>query len=221
MKLDLTGLIMQTALLLCLAPLVTGLMRNWKARLQNRRGPRIWQPCFDLVKLLRKDMVISEHASWIFSAAPYVIFAGVLLAGLMVPMVNTHAPLSLFGGALALVGLLALGRFFLALAGLDPATAFGGQQTRYRLAVEGDKCSSLCERRLKNVRVRSLQVDAPVPRGERVDVDPIIPQRRRNGRQGRREKGRRQSGWRYEHLGSSDVQSGQRCRSERRHGSSC
>jgi hypothetical protein len=55
------------------------------------------------------------------------------------------------------------------------------QQTRYRLAVEGDKCSSLCERRLKNVRVRSLQVDAPVPRGERVDVDPIIPQRRRNG----------------------------------------
>jgi formate hydrogenlyase subunit 4 len=126
MKLDLTGLVVQTALLLVLAPLVTGIIRNWKARLQNRRGPRVWQPYFDLLKFLRKDMVISEHASWIFSSTPYVLFASVLLAGLMVPMLNTHAPLSAFGGALALVGLLALGRFFLALAGLDAASAFGG-----------------------------------------------------------------------------------------------
>jgi formate hydrogenlyase subunit 4 len=71
-------------------------------------------------------MVISEHASWIFSVAPYVVFITSLLAGLMVPMVSTQAPLSLFGGVLAIVGLLALGRFFLALAGLDPASAFGG-----------------------------------------------------------------------------------------------
>jgi formate hydrogenlyase subunit 4 len=126
MKLDVIGLVVQTALLLLLAPLVTGLIRNWKAKLQNRRGPPVWQPYFDLMKFLRKDMVISEHASWIFSATPYVLFATALLAGLMVPMLNTHAPLSLFGGALALVGLLALGRFFLALAGLDPASAFGG-----------------------------------------------------------------------------------------------
>jgi len=126
MKLDIIGLLVQTALLLLLAPLVTGLIRNWKAKLQNRRGPRVWQPYFDLVKCLRKDMVISEHASWIFSATPYVLFTTAVLAGLMVPMLNTHAPLSLFGGALALVGLLALGRFFLALAGLDPASAFGG-----------------------------------------------------------------------------------------------
>src|SRR4030095_2345998 len=112
--------------LLVLAPLISGCIRNWKAKLQNRRGPRIWQPYSDIIKFLRKDMVISEHASWVFSFAPYVVFLTSLLVGLMVPMVTTQAPLSLFGGALAVIGLLALGRFFLALGGLDPASAFGG-----------------------------------------------------------------------------------------------
>ena len=71
-------------------------------------------------------MVISEHASWIFVATPFVLFVTALSAGLMGPMVTGRAPLGLFGGVLASVGLLALGRFFLALGGLDPASAFGG-----------------------------------------------------------------------------------------------
>ncbi len=116
----------QTALLLLLAPLLSGLIRKWKALLQNRRGPPVWQPFLDLLKFLRKDMVISEHASWVFPLAPYLVFLTSLCAGLLVPMVAAQAPLGLFGGALALVGLLALGRFFLALGGLDPASAFGG-----------------------------------------------------------------------------------------------
>ena len=126
MNLDLPAIFAQTALLLLLAPLLSGLIRNWKAKLQNRRGPRLWQPYFDVVKSLRKDMVISEHASWIFSLTPYVLFVTALAAGLMVPMVTALAPMSLFGGVLAVVGLMALGRFFLALAGLDPASPFGG-----------------------------------------------------------------------------------------------
>jgi len=125
-NLDLPAIFAQTALLLLLAPLLSGLIRNWKAKLQNRRGPRLWQPYFDVVKSLRKDMVISEHASWIFSLTPYVLFVTALAAGLMVPMVTALAPMSLFGGVLAVVGLMALGRFFLALAGLDPASPFGG-----------------------------------------------------------------------------------------------
>ena len=126
MTLHPVAILLQTLLLLLLAPLLSGCIKNWKARLQNRRGPRPWQVYFDLVKFLRKDMVISEHASWVFTFAPYVVFLTALLTGLMVPMVTTPAPLRLFGGVLALVGLLALGRFFLALAGLDPASAFGG-----------------------------------------------------------------------------------------------
>src|ERR1017187_2758067 len=92
MKPDTFAIVLQTVLLLALAPLITGCIRNWKARLQNRRGPRFWQPYFDLLKFLRKDMVISEHASWVFSAAPYVVFITALLVGLMVPMVTTQAP---------------------------------------------------------------------------------------------------------------------------------
>ena len=123
---NVTAILLQTVLLLALAPLLSGLIRNWKAKLQNRRGPRIWQPYSDLLKFVRKDMVISEHASWVFSVTPYVLFLTALSAGLLVPMVTAQAPLSLFGGVLALVGLLALGRFFLALGGLDPASPFGG-----------------------------------------------------------------------------------------------
>ncbi len=135
MKPDTFAIVLQTVLLLVLAPLISGCIRNWKARLQNRRGPRVWQPYFDLIKFLRKDMVISEHASWVFSAAPYVVFITALLTGLMVPMVTTQAPLSLFGGVLAVVGLLALGRFFMALGGLDPASAFGGMGSSREMTI--------------------------------------------------------------------------------------
>jgi formate hydrogenlyase subunit 4 len=123
---SLLPILLQTVFLLLLAPLLSGVIKNWKAKLQNRRGPRIWQPYFDLLKFLRKDMVISEHTSWLFTVTPHLLLVTTLVAGLLVPMVTTQAPLSLFGGALALVGLLALGRFFLALGGLDPASAFGG-----------------------------------------------------------------------------------------------
>jgi formate hydrogenlyase subunit 4 len=80
-------------------------------------------------------MVISEHASWVFSAAPYIVFITALLVGLMVPMVTVQAPLSLFGGVLAVVGLLALGRFFMALGGLDPASAFGGMGSSREMTI--------------------------------------------------------------------------------------
>ncbi len=135
MSLNVTAICLQTLLLLALSPLITGAIKNWKARLQNRRGPRLWQPYLDLGKFFRKDMVISEHASWVFSFAPYVVFITALLGGLMVPMVTIQAPLSLFGGVLALVGLLALGRFFLALGGLDPGSAFGGMGSSREMTI--------------------------------------------------------------------------------------
>lgn len=135
MTLDVIATLTQTILLLLLGPLVSGLIKNWKAKLQNRRGPRIWQPYFDVLKFFRKDMVVSENASWVFSFAPYAVFVTSLLVGLMIPMVGHRAPLSLFGGALAVVGLLALGRFFLALGGLDPASSFGGMGSSREMTI--------------------------------------------------------------------------------------
>ena len=135
MNLNPLKILLQTILLLLLAPLVSGCIRNWKAKLQNRRGAPVWQMYSDLAKFFRKDMVISEHASWIFSFAPYVVFVSALVAGLLVPMVTAQAPLSLFGDVLALVGLLALGRFFLALGGLDPGSAFGGMGSSREMTI--------------------------------------------------------------------------------------
>ena len=116
----------QLVLLLMLAPLVSGLIKTLKARLQTRRGPGVLQPYRDLYKLFRKGMVIPNTASWLFGATPYVVFVTAALAGLMVPMVSAQAPLGLFGGVLAVVYLLGLGRFFLALGGLDTGSSFGG-----------------------------------------------------------------------------------------------
>jgi formate hydrogenlyase subunit 4 len=116
----------QVTVLAALSPLVNGAIRKLKARLQMRRGPGLLQPYRDLYKLFRKSMVLPETASWIFSAAPFVVFATALTVGLLVPAFTAEAPLSLFGGALAVVYLLGLGRFFLALAGLDTGSSFGG-----------------------------------------------------------------------------------------------
>ena len=120
------AVVAQMVLVLLLSPLITGFSRTLKARLQTRRGPGILQPYRDLYKLLRKGMVIPDTASWIFGATPYVLFVTTLLAGLLIPAISARAPLSWFGGVLAVVYLLALGRFFLALGGLDTGSSFGG-----------------------------------------------------------------------------------------------
>src|SRR6266550_3760407 len=122
----LAAIIGQTALVLLFSPLITGFSKMLKARFQTRLGPPILQPYRDLHKLLRKGMVVPETASWIFSATPYALFATTLLAALLIPTVSAQAPLSLIGGVLAVVYLLALGRFFLALGGLDAGSPFGG-----------------------------------------------------------------------------------------------
>ena len=117
---------MQLLLLLAISPLISGLIKTLKARMQSRRGPGVLQFYRDLYKLFRKGMVIPDTASWIFAAAPYVAFVTTAMAGLMLPMTSTKVPLGLFGGVLAIVYLLGLGRFFLALAGMDTGSSFGG-----------------------------------------------------------------------------------------------
>lgn len=116
----------QLVLLLLLSPLITGFIRTLKARLQMRRGPGPLQPYREIHKLLRKGVVVPDTASWLFPATPYVVFLATLLAGLMVPMVAADTPVGLLGGVLAVVYLLGLGRFFLALGGLDTGSSFGG-----------------------------------------------------------------------------------------------
>jgi formate hydrogenlyase subunit 4 len=119
-------ILMQIVVLLATSPLIVGLIRKVKARLQCRRGASVLQPYADLAKLFRKQMVVSTTTSWIFTAAPYVIFGSTLTAGMLVPVFTSNMPLNFAGNIIALVYLLALGTFFLILAGLDAGSAFGG-----------------------------------------------------------------------------------------------
>jgi formate hydrogenlyase subunit 4 len=118
--------IAQTTILLAVSPFIVGLIRKVKARLQIRRGASVFQPYADLAKLFRKLPVVSTTTSWIFTATPYIVFASTLAAGLLVPIFVSSTPLNFAGNIIALVYLLALGTFFLMLAGLDAGSAFGG-----------------------------------------------------------------------------------------------
>ena len=111
---------------LALAPLLRATIRKMKARLQGRQGPPLLQGYRDLAKLLRKESVRSDTASWVYVAGPRVYFAAAVAATLLVPTVTTWAPLEAAGGILLLVGALALGRFALATAALDTGSPFGG-----------------------------------------------------------------------------------------------
>ena len=121
-----TLVLLQTLVLLAVAPFIVGLIRKVKARLQCRRGASPFQPYAALAKLFRKEPVVSTTTSWIFTATPYILFASTLAAGLLVPIFASQMPLSFAGNIIALVYLLALGTFFLILAGLDAGSAFGG-----------------------------------------------------------------------------------------------
>jgi formate hydrogenlyase subunit 4 len=106
-----------------------------KARMQNRRGAPFWQPYAELRKLFRKDMVISRHASWIFHLAPFVIFGSTIVVSLLVPVLVTPLPFNAVADLFAVVYLLLLGTVFLALAGLDTGSAFGGMGSSREMTI--------------------------------------------------------------------------------------
>ncbi len=116
----------QMTLVLLLAPGLTGFVRKVKARLLRRQGPPILQPYRDLLRLLRKEAVLAGNASWLFRVAPYLIFAATWVAAALIPTFATGLLFSWSADFIAIIALLGSARFFLALAGLDIGTSFGG-----------------------------------------------------------------------------------------------
>lgn len=116
----------QMLLVLVLAPLLTGVVRKVKARLMRRQGASIFQPYRDLARLMRKEAVVAEGASWLFRVAPYLIFATTWVAAALVPTFATGLVFSWSADLIAIASILAAGRFFLTLAGMDIGTSFGG-----------------------------------------------------------------------------------------------
>ena len=125
----------ESALALLLAPGLVGTIRWLKARLQNRRGAPAWQPYLELRKLFAKEVVVSRNASWLFRAAPFVVFAATLAVTFLVPFLAVPLPFDVVGDLLVVVYLLLLATFVLALAGLDPGSAFGGMGASREMTV--------------------------------------------------------------------------------------
>lgn len=116
----------QMALVLLLAPLLLGYTRKVRARLLRRQGPPLLQPYRDLLRLIRKEAVLAENASWLFRTGPYMIFAGTWVAAALVPTFATRLEFSWTADLIAITALIGSSRFFLALVGMDVGTSFGG-----------------------------------------------------------------------------------------------
>ncbi len=130
----------QLSLLVIFAPLVSGFIAKIKNNLRMKKGAPLFQPYYDLGKLFRKSEVVSETASWIFRAAPFVVLAATISALSLTAAVVSDSPAAFAGEFLAIIFILALARFFLALAGLDAGSSFGGMGSSREMFV-----SSLAE----------------------------------------------------------------------------
>ena len=138
MQFDISGLLYQSAqslLLVLVAPLLLGWVNQCRAWLQNRTGPGLLQPYRNLVKLVNKDAVLARNASALFRATPYILFACMWLAAGIVPVLATDLPYAPAADVIALVGVFALARVFMALAAMDIGTAFGNLGARREMLV--------------------------------------------------------------------------------------
>ena len=114
----------QGLFILLVSPLVNGVIKKTKARMQNRVGPPLWQPYLDIIKFLRREAVTSVNTSWLTSITPYICLSAYLVAGGIIPLAGKQ--ILALGDIIAFIYLFALARFFLALASLESGGSFGG-----------------------------------------------------------------------------------------------
>jgi formate hydrogenlyase subunit 4 len=127
--------ILQLAIALLLAPLLLGWVNQCRAWLQNKSAPSLLLPYRMIRKLFHKDAVVAENASPVFRIMPYVVFSAMALAAAIIPSLATDLPFARAADAIALVGLFALARVFIALAAMDLGTAFGSMGARREMFV--------------------------------------------------------------------------------------
>jgi formate hydrogenlyase subunit 4 len=125
----------QFLIIVLFSPLVNGVIKKLKAGMQGRVGPGVLQPYYDILRLFKKQMVVSTTTSWIFTATPYIVFLATSTAAIIVPVLSTGSPFTLMGDVISLIYLFALARFFMALAGLDAGTVFGGEGSSREMTV--------------------------------------------------------------------------------------
>jgi hydrogenase-4 component C len=118
--------IIQGLLVLTCAPLYSGLSRVLRAKMHNRRGPSIFQNYRDIAKLMRRQVVVTEQAGWIFKFTPYFSMAAMLLLAMMIPILVLSSPFGTIGDLIFVIYFFALSRFLFSLSGMDTGSTFGG-----------------------------------------------------------------------------------------------
>jgi len=101
--------ILQVILIISLSPLIVGIMRKTKAKSQKRIGSGIFQPYYDIIKLLRKDEIVSDQSSWIFRATPWINFVTTTSAAFFIPTFLVYSPFGVVGDICSLLVYLHLG----------------------------------------------------------------------------------------------------------------
>jgi formate hydrogenlyase subunit 4 len=137
-------ILMQLVFFIAAAPLLSGLISKIKNSLRMRQGQSILQPYYNLAKLFSKEEVVSDTASWIFRVAPFIVLASTLCAAALIPVFIFYTPMNYLGDFLAFIFILALGRFFLALAALDTGGAFGGMGSSREMFISSLVEPALC-----------------------------------------------------------------------------
>ncbi len=127
--------VIQALLLLLTAPLFSGFVRVMRAKIQTRKGPPLLQNYRDIIKLMKRQEVVSEQAGWVFRATPYVIMATMLLLAMILPIFVVQSPLGMVGDLILVIYLLALPRFFLSVAGMDTGSTFAGIGAKRELLI--------------------------------------------------------------------------------------
>ncbi|MDO9550481.1 MAG: NADH-quinone oxidoreductase subunit H [Methanoregula sp.] len=128
-------LVINTVVVIAVSPLFVSLIKKIKAWTQGRQGPSVFQTYFSLIKLLKKEVIYSPNSSRIMRVTPLVTMAAILVAALFVPLVFVPEPFGGIGNIILFLSLLALARFFMALAGLDAGSSFGGMGSSREMSI--------------------------------------------------------------------------------------
>ncbi len=118
--------LLQALVILAVAPMFSGFSRVMRAKMHNRRGPGIFQNYRDIIKLMKRQEVISEQAGWVFRATPYITIASMLLIAAILPVFTSRSPFEWVGDLILVIYLYALSRFFFSVSGLETGSTFGG-----------------------------------------------------------------------------------------------
>jgi formate hydrogenlyase subunit 4 len=127
--------LLNTTFVILISPLFVSLIKKVKAYTQGRQGPPLLQTYYSLLKLLKKETVYSDNTSLIIKITPYINIVCVIVASLSVPIVYIPGMVGGFGNIILFLYLLVFAKFFMALAGLDAGSAFGGMGSSREMTV--------------------------------------------------------------------------------------